>query len=313
MEKEKTSFLRKDDPKYIDLLDEDQPIAGQKFVCLSFLSPEKILKNRELFYFNSFLKQYDFIKSMQKFQEFLSFLSYKYKLEFNDVSKDLEEFVKEESQNLKLSTLEDDYKTFIDNKETELLELFNKENEFQCSTRGLKIRGVFATQEEAELRCKMLRELDSNHDILVGPVGIWVPWEPDAYKTGKVEYLEEELNQLMNEKNKNDSAAKEQFEKRLKESKEKAIRENIEKAKSTGNVLTQTLNDEGELVNVKDIENNPMDVSDLKRELFEGDNIVTDKNSDHGLKDILTNLAKAEIEKNIEENVKLPEPPIDNE
>ena len=75
MEKEKTSFLRKDDPKYIDLLDEDQPIAGQKFVCLSFLSPEKILKNRELFYFNSFLKQYDFIKSMQKFQEFLSFLS----------------------------------------------------------------------------------------------------------------------------------------------------------------------------------------------------------------------------------------------
>ncbi len=29
-----TSFLRKKDPKYIDLLDEDQPVAGQKFVCL---------------------------------------------------------------------------------------------------------------------------------------------------------------------------------------------------------------------------------------------------------------------------------------
>ena len=54
-----------------------------------------------------------------------------------------------------------------------------------------------------------------------------------------------------------------------------------------------------------------MDVSDLKRELFEGENIVTDKNSDHGLKDILTNLAKAEIEKNIEKNIKLPDPPKD--
>jgi hypothetical protein len=30
-------------PKYIDLLDEDKPVAGQKFVCLSFISPEKVL------------------------------------------------------------------------------------------------------------------------------------------------------------------------------------------------------------------------------------------------------------------------------
>ena len=28
-------------PKYIDLCDEDQPIAGQKFACLSFISPER--------------------------------------------------------------------------------------------------------------------------------------------------------------------------------------------------------------------------------------------------------------------------------
>ena len=308
---ENNRVLKKDDPKYIDLLDEDQPLAGQKFVCLSFLSPEKVLKNRELFYFNSFLKQYDYVKSVQKFQQFLSFLSYKYKLEFNDLSKDLEEFIKEESNNLKESDLYDDYKTFIDIKEQELLDIFNKNNEFQCSTLGLKVRGVFASQEEAELRCKMLRELDPNHDILVGPVGMWVPWDPEAYKTGKVEYLEEELNQLMNEKNKNDSAAKEEFEKRLKETKEKAIRDNIEKAKKSGNVLTQTLNESGELVNVKDVDNNPMDVSDLKKELFEGDNVVMDKNSDHGLKDILTNLAKAEIEKNIEEKVVLPDPPND--
>ena len=25
--------------KYVDLLDEDKPIAGQKFACVSFLSP----------------------------------------------------------------------------------------------------------------------------------------------------------------------------------------------------------------------------------------------------------------------------------
>ena len=34
-----------DNPKYVDLLEEDKPIAGQKFCCVSFVSPEKILKN----------------------------------------------------------------------------------------------------------------------------------------------------------------------------------------------------------------------------------------------------------------------------
>ena len=47
----KETFIKKDDSKYIDLLDEDNPVAGQKFVCLSFLSPEKILKQKEIFFF----------------------------------------------------------------------------------------------------------------------------------------------------------------------------------------------------------------------------------------------------------------------
>ena len=34
--------------KYIDLLDEDKSMAGQKFVCLSFLSPEEHIKNKDL-------------------------------------------------------------------------------------------------------------------------------------------------------------------------------------------------------------------------------------------------------------------------
>ena len=33
-----------ENPTYVDLLDEDKPISGQKFVCVSFVSPENILK-----------------------------------------------------------------------------------------------------------------------------------------------------------------------------------------------------------------------------------------------------------------------------
>ena len=35
-----------ENPKYADLLEEDKLIAGQKFVCLSFVSPEHIIKQR---------------------------------------------------------------------------------------------------------------------------------------------------------------------------------------------------------------------------------------------------------------------------
>ena len=106
------------------------------------------------------------------------------------------DFVKEEQKNLLNTTIEDDYKNFLDKYEEQLENEFNKENEFQTSVRGLKIRGTFPTQEEAELRCKMLREVDPNHNVYVGPVGMWMPWEPEAYKTGRVEYLEEELNEI---------------------------------------------------------------------------------------------------------------------
>ena len=242
-------------PKYIDLCDEDSPIAGQKFVCMSFVSPEKILKKRESYLLDQFIKQWDFSKSMERYFEFIHFVSYKYNLNVEGVITDFNEFVKEESDKLKKSGIEDDYKNFTDKNEDKLNEQFNREHSFQTSVRGLKIRGSFPTQDEAELKAKKLREQDPNHDIFVGPVGIWVPWDPDAYKTGRVEHLEEELNALHKEKMKNEEMAKKEFEERIRETKKKAIMENIEKAKKSGNVLTQTMDDEGNLIGVKETTN----------------------------------------------------------
>jgi len=239
-------------PKYIDLCDEDQPIAGQKFACMSFISPEKILKKREVFLFDEFVKQWDFTKSLTKFNDFLHFISYKYNLSIEDVLTDLNDFSNEEGDKLKESSVEDDYKNFLDKQEDKLNEKFNRENSFQTSVRGLKIRGVFPTQEEAEIKCKKLREYDPNHDIYVGPVGMWIPWDPDAYKTGRVEFMEDELNQLHQEKVKNEEKAKQEFERRIKETKKKAIEENIKLAEKSGNVLTQTLDDECNLIGVKE-------------------------------------------------------------
>jgi hypothetical protein len=242
-------------PKYIDLCDEDPPIAGQKFACMSFVSPEKILKKREIFMFEQFLKQWEFSKCMEKSLDFLNFVAYKYGLKVDDVIADFNEFVKEEETKLRAVGVDDDFKTFMDKNEDKLGEQFNRAHAFQTSVRGLKLRGVFANQDEAEMKCKKIREVDPHHDIFVGPVGMWIPWDPDAYKTGRIEFMEEELNQLHHEKLKNETKAKEEFERRVKETKQKAIKENIELAKKSGNVLTQTLNEDGQLIGVKETVN----------------------------------------------------------
>jgi hypothetical protein len=290
----KTSFERKEingkpNPKYVDLLEEDKPIAGQKFVCVSFCSPEEILKKRELFFFEEFLKKWELNKSMEKFVQFLNFVSFKYNVSFDDLSNDFKDFVKEERETLTKTTFEDEYKTYLDNNEEELQKQFDIAHNFQTSTRGIKVRGSYPTQEEAELRAKMLRELDDKHDIFVGPVGMWMPWDPEAYKTGRVEYMEEELNQLMSEKKKNETNAKNAFEQRVKESKQKAIDENIKNAEKSGNTLTQTIDEQGNLVGINNVntqestlkEQENISSADICMELFEGENIVTGK-TDNG-------------------------------
>lgn len=294
----KSSFekrLKKDgtpNQKYIDLLEVDKPIAGQSFGCFSFISPENILKQREMFFFEEFLKKWDMNKSMEKFHQFLNFLSYKYKLNFEDIIKDFESFVKEERELIINSSIEDDYKTFLDREEDVLEKKFNVKYNFQTSVRGFKARGNFASQEEAELRARLLRETDPSFDVFVGPIGTWLPWEPEAYKTGRVEYMEEELNQLANEKKKNESIAKTAFDERIKETKQKAIDENKKNAEKYGNTITQDIDSEGNLIGVSDFnstektfsskEPENISVADIRSELFESENIVTGK-TDYGI------------------------------
>ena len=147
----------------------------------------------------------------------------------------------------------------------------------------------------------MLREKDPHHDIYTGECGVWMPWEPEAYKTGRVEYMEEELNQLAHNKNKNEVNAKNAFDQRIKESKRQAMEDNVKKAEKSGNVLTQTLDESGELVGISDMNTQEsslksrevdgreegISVADIRSELFEGENVVVGK-SDNGRSQLLS-------------------------
>jgi len=125
-------------PKYVDLLDEDKPIAGQKFACLSFISPEHIIKQREHFFFQEFVKYWDIHKSSEKFLQFLSFVSYKYGVKFDKLTEDFQQFKESERELIAKTDVVDDYKSFLDLHEERLDEEFGAKHEFQTSVRGIK-------------------------------------------------------------------------------------------------------------------------------------------------------------------------------
>ena len=52
-------------------LESDKEIPGQKYVCLSFLSPEKVLANKDVFFFNRFLENYEVDYKVSASEKFL--------------------------------------------------------------------------------------------------------------------------------------------------------------------------------------------------------------------------------------------------
>jgi hypothetical protein len=261
----------KPNPRYIDLLDEDPVIPSQKYICMSFISPENIIKQREHFMFEKFIRQWDFTKSIEKFCDFLNFMAFKYNLKLEDVLNSFKEYADEERAKLREYTVTDDFKNFMDKNEDKLLEEFNKEHNFQTSIRGFKFRGAFSSLEEAKMHSQKLRDNDGNHNVLVGTGFVWTPLDPDIYKTGGVEFAEDELNQLHHAKKQNEEKAKQEFDAYVKDKKRQAIEENIRKARETGAVLTQTITEDGELVGVN------------SRVNFEDREVATDPNK--GLSD----------------------------
>jgi hypothetical protein len=99
----------------------------------------------------------------------------------------------------------------------------------------------------------------------------------------------------MHEKQKNESNAKTAFEQRVKESKQKAMEENIKNAEKSGNTLTQTIDKEGNLIGVNNIntqefsltQSENISTADICMELFEGENIVTEK-TDNGQSELIS-------------------------
>lgn len=97
------------------------------------------------------------------------------------------------------------------------LSFLSPEGISNCKIRGLKVRGVFATAEEAHSHAKHLHTIDPDFDVFVGEVGKWLPWNPDPTEVQEEVFAEKELNDLMKKYKENREQTKLEEEQRKQE------------------------------------------------------------------------------------------------
>lgn len=219
-------------PDKVDFLEVDPEIPGQKYVCLSFISPEDVIRNKDTFFVQKFLDSYVAklkIDCLEKFLvEQIPLLNQKYDVNITvqDVLPQLENYVKEHNLTFREENVQDEYDNYLLKNRKTLEEKYHEDNNFRTTMRGLKVRGTYSTAQEAQMRAKMIQKRDPSFNVFVGQVGYWLPWNPEASEIEDQEYAEKELNDLMKNYKENEMKKKELFEAEKRRSMQEALRAN---------------------------------------------------------------------------------------
>ena len=196
-----------------DYLDVDKPLPGQNYYCVSFVSPDKVLAQKELFMYYHY-EQAFYKKLTNMLDTSLTSLIEKSddgKIDVADVIK-IKKSVRDSytSENVDFEKFKSKLEDFRFRDEENIGEVFDKQNNFGTSVRGVKVRGVFDTKREADVRASVLQRMDPLFDVFVGQIGFWCPWDPNPQKIDDIEYMNNDLNKLVKEYKSNESK-KDQF------------------------------------------------------------------------------------------------------
>ena len=191
-----------------DYLDVDKPISGQNFYCVSFVSPEKILEQKDKFMFYHYERAVNkkistmldegLTSLIDKSEDGNIYVSNVIAIKKN-VSKTCAEY------DLTFDQFKDKLEDFKFGNEEKIGEAFDKANNFKTSVRGVKIRGVYDTKREADVRASVLQRQDPLFDVFVGQIGYWCPWDPNPQKIDDIEYMNNDLNKLVKEYKSNEA------------------------------------------------------------------------------------------------------------
>jgi hypothetical protein len=215
-----------------DYLDEDEPVGGQKYALVSFLSPENVLEKKELFFFERFLQSYEVdwkIKNLETFlgdtvaginraleERAVAFdkegnteqaeLCRKSRVKIDPIMADYQTYVRQQQKQINKTKIREAWEDFLFREQAKLEEEFHARNNFRTTIRGFKVRGVARDEHEAQVRAKKLQARDRYHNIYCAEVGKWTPWDPKPHLIAEQEYAQEELNALMKKYRENEDS-----------------------------------------------------------------------------------------------------------
>ena len=124
--------------------------------------------------------------------------------------------------------------------------------------RGLKVRGIYDTRKEAEIRAKVLQRMDKSFHVFVGQVGYWLPWDPDPDSIENSEYAEKELNDLVKSYKENEMERDIYYQEQLNRRKEEIIKENQNRKEDLEN-SSETIDSEKDTEDKEKIQNDLID------------------------------------------------------
>jgi hypothetical protein len=225
------TFPKVDEGKVVDYLDEDAEIPTQRYAIISFLSPEKIIKQKQEFFYERFLEFMDMDWKVAGLESFMVFLAKKYSLKTEDLMGDMQEFKKVHEVEMKKTDVHEKYQVFLLKHEKDLETEFTEKHEFQTNVRGVKIRRIFGNLEEAQMFSKILQRKFPRDNLYLGKVGCWLPWDPSEHIMPEVEYAEQELNEMMRKYKENEVNKDIFFDERKQEKIEDQKKENEKRRK----------------------------------------------------------------------------------
>jgi hypothetical protein len=215
----------------IDYLEEDPEVPTQRYCIVSFISPEKVLKQKTEFMNEKFIKWLEYDWKVTGMETLMGFLAKKYSLKVDDLFEDMREFAKVHNAEILKTDIHEKYQVFLLKHEKDLDNEFTESVGFRTNVRGVKLRRVFANLEEAQMYSKVLQRKYPRDNLYIGKVGCWLPWDPSEHVMPEVEYAEQELNEMMRKYKENELNKDIFFEERKAEKIAEQKKENDERKK----------------------------------------------------------------------------------
>jgi Family of unknown function (DUF5832) len=200
-----------------DYLDEDKPLRGQNYVCLSFISPEDVMIDKNVFFFNKYIES--FSNDLTKLFDGL-------RAKYPDENEVFDLLMENNSHFFNQKELQEQYVFYKSINSSDLEAEFHKAQNYRPTIRGIKVRGTFDTLKEAQTRAEVLKRMGDKFDIFVAQVGCWCPWSPNPNDLQDQEYAETGLNTLMKKYKDNIESKEVEYGQRKQEKMEKIAKEN---------------------------------------------------------------------------------------